>query len=87
MFVEDKANGEPTMKGFYDFVKSKSPEEKYEWMHCGICACGQYSKSLGIASWTDYPGFSSSIWPTANQVAGYGEATFGALAARLEKVT
>lgn len=88
MYLEDKAQGEPTLQGFKDFVNSKNPDERYDWSHCGKCACGQYAKSLGIDNWIDPFLPEHDLWSNLNikaaGTAGSYAWTFGDLAKRLE---
>jgi hypothetical protein len=87
----DKPTSEPSLPGFIEWLHSKDPNEHYDWPCSTICACGQYSASLGQRSWdsTNY------TWSRLNRLArgdelvfsnaGKEEWTFGKLLARCEK--
>lgn len=42
----------PSLKGFADWLDTKDPNENYNWQESHRCACGQYSKSIGVENWT-----------------------------------
>lgn len=62
---ENYAPGEPSLPGFVDWLRSKDPNEHYEWPNSMICACGQYSEHLtGQPVWGG-----TNLWNKLNYIA------------------
>ena len=87
MLYNPNWNREITLKNFAAWLTTKPPDEAYEWDYCTRCACGQWLtdidrlRDVAWASWycTDNP------LGIANDIAGRGKPTFGALAKRVHK--
>lgn len=79
------SGGSPSREGFYLFMLSKDPEERFNWSSCYECAIAQYAKTCNM----DYFELGKHIGTHGlhawNNVVSDGRWTFGEAAMRFDK--
>lgn len=87
----------PDMRQFLEFCEAQPPEKTYEWHDARVCACAQFSHTLGMTGkeWSAHFRTGDYFWPLADLLASgcqpgtvpvREEWTFGRLTQRIRRV-
>ena len=90
MLYNPKWSTTPSLDGFIAWLREQDPDEEYSYMNCERCACGQYTRSIGMQDWHIHAQRGSEemqdLLTTLNELASSAlntrPTTFGALLSR-----